>query len=52
MFGHVPVDSSAVTISLGKWGDYRVVAQRLPDGGVLVTGMPLTDQARGTVWTR
>ncbi|WSA12501.1 HAMP domain-containing histidine kinase [Micromonospora sp. NBC_01813] len=49
VLGDVPVDSSAVTISLGEWGDYRVVAQRLPDGAVLVTGLPLAD-AQATIY--
>ncbi|WJK38532.1 HAMP domain-containing sensor histidine kinase [Solwaraspora sp. WMMA2056] len=47
--GDVPVDGPAQTISLGSWGDYRVRAQRLPDGAVLVTGLPLAD-AQATIY--
>ncbi|MFY1637939.1 sensor histidine kinase [Solwaraspora sp. WMMB335] len=39
----VPVDAGPRTLRLGESGDYRVVAQRLPDGAVLVTGLPLED---------
>lgn len=45
----VPVDASPRTISLGQWGDYRVLAQPLPDGAVLVTGLPLAD-AQATIY--
>ncbi|MDG4765721.1 HAMP domain-containing sensor histidine kinase [Solwaraspora sp. WMMD406] len=39
----VPVAGGPRTLDLGELGDYRVVAQRLPDGAVLVTGLPLAD---------
>jgi two-component system, OmpR family, sensor kinase len=41
----VRTDGSPHSVSLGALGDYRVVAaaDRSPDGGVLVTGLPLGD---------
>nr|WP_281274358.1 HAMP domain-containing sensor histidine kinase [Allorhizocola rhizosphaerae] len=31
------------TYPLGELGDYRIVAQHMPDGAVLLTGLPLSD---------
>ncbi|GII05668.1 sensor histidine kinase [Planobispora takensis] len=39
----VPVDAAPRTYDLGELGDYRVVARRMPDGAVLVTGLPLAE---------
>ncbi|GAA3448107.1 sensor histidine kinase [Planomonospora venezuelensis] len=39
----VPVDAAPATYDLGELGDYRLVARPLPDGAVLVTGLPLAE---------
>ncbi|GAA3162987.1 HAMP domain-containing sensor histidine kinase [Planomonospora alba] len=39
----VPVDAAPATYDLGGLGDYRVVARSMPDGAVLVTGLPLAE---------
>ncbi|NUR51904.1 MAG: HAMP domain-containing histidine kinase [Hamadaea sp.] len=39
----VPVDGGAHTIELCDQGAYRVVARRLDDGAVLITGLPLEE---------
>ncbi|NYJ05032.1 sensor histidine kinase [Petropleomorpha daqingensis] len=39
---HVPTDGEAHTVDLGEdLGHYRVVASHGPDGGVVITGLPL-----------
>ena len=39
----VPVDGKAHTIELCDLGEYRVVAEKMPDGAVLITGLPLEE---------
>jgi two-component system OmpR family sensor kinase len=46
----VPVDGRPRTRNLGALGDYRLLARTLPDGGVLVVGLPLAG-VRATVWS-
>jgi two-component system OmpR family sensor kinase len=48
----LPTDGRKVTRDLGELGDYRVVASVMPDGDVLVAGLPLsgtTDAVRRLV---
>lgn len=37
----LPSDAGPVTVTIGGYGDYRVAAQQLPGGEVLVTGLSL-----------
>ncbi|MFG1705377.1 sensor histidine kinase [Nonomuraea sp. M3C6] len=39
----VPVGAAPRSYALGELGDYRLVARTMPDGAVLVTGLPLAD---------
>ncbi|HEY0699250.1 MAG TPA: two-component sensor histidine kinase, partial [Micromonospora sp.] len=39
----VPTDGRPRSYDLPKLGDYRLVARQLPDGAVLVTGLPLAE---------
>ncbi|TDD43095.1 sensor histidine kinase [Nonomuraea terrae] len=39
----VPVGAAPRSYDLGELGDYRLVARNMPDGAVLVTGLPLAD---------
>ena len=45
----VPADGAAHTRSLGDLGDYRLIAKRLPNNDVVVTGLPLSD-VQETIW--
>jgi two-component system OmpR family sensor kinase len=45
----VPVDGNPHTVTIASLGDYRVVANPLPDGDVVVTGLPL-QPVRDTVY--
>lgn len=38
------------TVNVGKFGGYRVVARNMPDGGLLVTGLPTKD-VTDTLWS-
>ncbi len=39
----IPVDGRPYTRNLDGLGSYRLVAMRLPDGGAVITGLPLAD---------
>ncbi|GAA1013079.1 two-component sensor histidine kinase [Acrocarpospora pleiomorpha] len=39
----IPVGAAPRSYDLGELGDYRLIARNLPDGAVLVTGLPLAD---------
>ncbi|WP_327104279.1 sensor histidine kinase [Nonomuraea glycinis] len=39
----VPADAVPRSYDLGELGDYRLVARRMPDGDVFVTGLPLAE---------
>jgi two-component system, OmpR family, sensor kinase len=43
VFETVPTDHEPYTRDLGELGDYRLAAQALPDGQVVITGLPLSD---------
>ncbi|SDX16127.1 two-component system, OmpR family, sensor kinase [Amycolatopsis xylanica] len=45
----LPLDTPR-TVDVGKLGGYRVVAKRMPDGGLLVTGLPTKDVS-DTLWS-
>ncbi|MFI6759846.1 sensor histidine kinase [Micromonospora sp. NPDC050417] len=45
----LPTDGRARTRALGELGDYRLIARQMPDGDVVVTGLPLTELEQ-TVW--
>lgn len=45
----VPPGAAPRTIDLGELGDYRVVGRVMPDGAVLVTGLPL-DETQDTLY--
>lgn len=45
----VPADGRPHTVDLGEQGTYRVIAETMPDGAVLITGLPLAETER-TVW--
>jgi two-component system OmpR family sensor kinase len=45
----LPADGAAHSRDLGPLGGYRLVARSMPDGAVLVTGLPM-DDLRQTVW--
>ncbi|WP_329110863.1 HAMP domain-containing histidine kinase [Micromonospora sp. NBC_01699] len=45
----LPADGEPRTRALGDLGDYRLVAREMPDGEVIVTGLPLTDLEQ-TIW--
>jgi two-component system OmpR family sensor kinase len=46
----VPVGRTPQTLFLDRLGDYRVVAQQVPDGRVLVTGLPLRAAEQLVTW--
>lgn len=39
----LPLDGKPHTVTLGTDGDYRVISTQMPDGQVLVTGLPFTE---------
>jgi two-component system OmpR family sensor kinase len=39
----LPLDGEPHTVSLGTDGDFRVISGQMPDGQVLVTGLPFTE---------
>lgn len=45
----LPADKRPHTRGLGPLGDYRLIASRMPDGDILVTGLPLRG-VQDTVW--
>jgi two-component system OmpR family sensor kinase len=45
----LPADRRPHTRTIGAWGDYRLVARQMPDGDVLITGLPLAEVEQ-TVW--
>ncbi|GAB3808409.1 HAMP domain-containing sensor histidine kinase [Micromonospora zhanjiangensis] len=45
----LPADGRPHTRVIGEWGDYRLLARQMPDGVVLITGLPLA-VVQQTVW--